>query len=239
MQIGCAGLVTDGSVRDTNALLNYGFPVYSHSTTANQGPAAMQPWAVNEVINVGGVSVRPGDFIIGDQDGVVVVPQKIAPDVLRIAEEREEVEDVIKEALIVNPGSPGRFYPFRKPGASIHARQHMLVNTRSSPFSPLLAAIAYTLSFPLRLGLHTLCFFLCGLAALNLVSSAEPLRYIVWGWSHFISSSTATLLQRDLTSSTPPHTHTQSTPNIPLHPPLVLVCRVGGQSAKAAHLDSC
>lgn len=115
MQRGCAGLVTDGSVRDTNALLSYGFPVYSHSTTANQGPAAMQPWAVNEVINVGGVAVRPGDFIVGDQDGVVVVPQKIAPDVLRIAQEREEVEDVIKEALIVNPGSPGRYYPFRKP----------------------------------------------------------------------------------------------------------------------------
>jgi regulator of RNase E activity RraA len=54
-QRGVAGLVTDGSVRDTSALRSYGFPVYSHSTTCKQGPAVMQPWAVNEVINCGGV----------------------------------------------------------------------------------------------------------------------------------------------------------------------------------------
>lgn len=50
------GLVTDGSVRDTNELLGYGFPVFSFSTTANQGPAAMQPWAVNDVIACGTTS---------------------------------------------------------------------------------------------------------------------------------------------------------------------------------------
>ena len=87
----------------------------SFSTTANQGPAKMQPWAVGEVVNVGGVSVRPGDYIIGDQDGVVVVPEAVSADVLKIATEREAIEDVIKQELIDNPGPPGLYYPFKPP----------------------------------------------------------------------------------------------------------------------------
>ena len=89
------GLVTDGSVRDTAELKDYGFPVFAHSSTAKQGPAVMQPWAVNEVISCGGVVVRPGDAIFGDDDGVVVVPAVMAERVLEIAAAREEVEQVI------------------------------------------------------------------------------------------------------------------------------------------------
>ena len=49
-----AGLVTDGSVRDSGVLRTYGFPIYCHSTTAKQGPAVHWPWGVNEVIACGG-----------------------------------------------------------------------------------------------------------------------------------------------------------------------------------------
>ena len=66
------GLVTDGAVRDTASLKDYGFPVYSAAATAKQGPAEFWPWEVNEAIQCGGVLVRPGDAIIGDDDGVVV-----------------------------------------------------------------------------------------------------------------------------------------------------------------------
>ena len=52
------GIVTEGSVRDTAELKDYGLQVFSFSTTAKQGPAVMQPWGVNEVISCGGVSVR-------------------------------------------------------------------------------------------------------------------------------------------------------------------------------------
>ncbi len=106
------GLVTDGSVRDTEMLKQYGFPVFSFSTTAKQGPAVMQPWGVNEVITCGGIVVRPGDAIVGDDDGVVVVPAAMADEVLRVAAEREAVEHVIKTELERNPGSPGKYYPF-------------------------------------------------------------------------------------------------------------------------------
>lgn len=106
------GLVTDGSVRDTKELKEYGFPVSAWSSTAKQGPGIMQPWGVNEVISCGGVVVRPGDAVIGDDDGVVVVPAAKAERVLEIAAEREAVEHVIKKELEKNPGSPGKYYPF-------------------------------------------------------------------------------------------------------------------------------
>jgi len=106
------GLVTDGSVRDTDEIINYGFPCFSHSTTARQGPAAMQPWECNGVVSLSGTTVRPGDAIIGDDDGVVVVPAKVADKVYSIAHGREVIEEIIKEELINNPGPPGRFYPF-------------------------------------------------------------------------------------------------------------------------------
>lgn len=109
-QIG--GLVTDGSVRDTDEIINYGFPCFSYSTTARQGPAAMQPWECDGVISVSGVTVRPGDAIVGDQDGVVCVPAKVAEKVYNIAHGREQIEHIVKEELMKNPGPPGKYYPF-------------------------------------------------------------------------------------------------------------------------------
>ena len=106
------GLVTDGSVRDTDEILGYGFPTYCVSSTAKQGPQTMQPWECNGVLNVGGVVVRPGDIIVGDQDGVVVVPAAVATTVEKIARGREEIEVIVKEELTKNPGPPGKFYPF-------------------------------------------------------------------------------------------------------------------------------
>ena len=106
------GLVTDGSVRDSVSLLEYGFPVYSYSTTAKQGPADFWPWQVNDAIQCGGVLVRPGDGVVGDDDGAVVVPRAMVNDVIRVAEERHAVEEVVKEQLAIEDVSPGKYYPF-------------------------------------------------------------------------------------------------------------------------------
>ena len=106
------GLVTDGAVRDTGSLKDYGFPVYSAAATAKQGPAEFWPWEVNEAIQCGGVLVRPGDAIIGDDDGVVVIASSMVDEVIRIAHEREEVEEVIKAQLEIEKCSPGKYYPF-------------------------------------------------------------------------------------------------------------------------------
>ena len=112
MQRKVGGLVTDGGVRDSVVLKEYGFPVFSASTTAKQGPADFWPWQVNDAIQCGGVLVRPGDAIVGDDDGVVVVPKSEIEDVIRIAHQREEVEEVIKQQLEIEECSPGKYYRF-------------------------------------------------------------------------------------------------------------------------------
>lgn len=106
------GLVTDGAIRDSNVVKGYGFPVYSAAITSKQGPGEFWPWQVNDAIQCGGVLVRPGDAIVGDDDGVVVVPQAIVEDVIRIAREREEVEEIVKAQLEMEQCSPGKYYPF-------------------------------------------------------------------------------------------------------------------------------
>ena len=112
MQRQVGGLVTDGAVRDSVTLKEYGFPVYSASSTAKQGPAEFWPWQVNDAIQCGGVLVRPGDAIVGDDDGAVVVPRAVVDEVIAIAREREEVEEVIKAQLEIEQCSPGKYYPF-------------------------------------------------------------------------------------------------------------------------------
>ena len=111
-QLGAGGLVTDGGVRDSISLKEYGFPVYSASLTAKQGPAEFWPWQVNDAIQCGGVLVRPGDVLVGDDDGVVVVPNSIVDEVIEIAHRREEVEEVVKAQLEIEQCSPGKYYPF-------------------------------------------------------------------------------------------------------------------------------
>ena len=109
-QLKAGGLVTDGSVRDTTELKDYGFPVFAYSSTAKQGPAVMQPWGVNEVISCGGVVVRPGDVIVGDDDGVVVVPERVAEEVIDWAEDHEQVEEQIKDLIEREGVAPGKYY---------------------------------------------------------------------------------------------------------------------------------
>ena len=112
MQRKAGGLVTDGAARDSNTLKGYGFPVYAANTTAKQGPAEFWPWQVNDAIQCGGILVRPGDAVVGDDDGAVVVPAAAVDEVISIAHEREEVEEVIKAQLEIEQCSPGKYYPF-------------------------------------------------------------------------------------------------------------------------------
>jgi len=111
-QRNAAGLVTDGSVRDSNALIEYGFPIYSASTTSKQGPGECWPWQVNDAIQCGGTLVRPGDAVVGDDDGVIIVPSQIVEEIVVIAKQREFVEEIVKCQLEKENCSPGKYYPF-------------------------------------------------------------------------------------------------------------------------------
>ena len=89
---GIAGFVVDGLIRDLPAILRLGdFPVYARGVTPI-GPLHRGPGEVNYPISVGGIVVNPGDVIVGDLNGVVVVPRDIAPDLLNRLNERSAAE---------------------------------------------------------------------------------------------------------------------------------------------------
>ncbi|MBL0387828.1 RraA family protein [Tumebacillus sp. ITR2] len=90
--LGIAGLVVDGAIRDVRGCKALNFPVFCKGTTvAACGKAGMGE--LNVPISCGGVSVCPGDLIVGDADGVVVIPQAIENEVLEKALERLKFDE--------------------------------------------------------------------------------------------------------------------------------------------------
>lgn len=79
-----AGLVLDGPIRDIDVISQMDFPIYATGTTPG-GPFKEGPGEVNVPIACGGIHVSPGDIIIGDSDGVIVVPRNDASTILEAA----------------------------------------------------------------------------------------------------------------------------------------------------------
>ncbi len=107
---GAAGIVTDGGVRDLDAVTALGLPTY-HS---GAHPAVLGrrhvPWAVDETIACGGTAVQPGDIIVGDADGVLVIPPALLDELLDDAIEQERQEAFIAEQ-VSNDESVDGLYP--------------------------------------------------------------------------------------------------------------------------------
>lgn len=95
---GIVGLVIDGAVRDTEAYGKHGFPVFSRGASVGS-PSKKHGGTINHPIVCGNVVVEPGDIVIGDADGVVVVPKARAREVLDAALERERREAALMERL--------------------------------------------------------------------------------------------------------------------------------------------
>ncbi|BCB75990.1 4-carboxy-4-hydroxy-2-oxoadipate aldolase/oxaloacetate decarboxylase [Phytohabitans flavus] len=89
---GVAGLVIDGGCRDTAALRGMGFPVWSAGVSVH-GTVKQTAQSVNEPVVAGGVLVSPGDYVLADDDGVVVVPASRIDAVLDAAEARRDKEE--------------------------------------------------------------------------------------------------------------------------------------------------
>ncbi len=98
MARGAAGLVVSCTVRDSREIIRMGFPVFSAGLCV-RGTAKATLGTINHPICIGGEIVRPGDLIVGDADGVVVVPLEEAPDILRLAEERTAKEAAVMDRL--------------------------------------------------------------------------------------------------------------------------------------------
>jgi 4-hydroxy-4-methyl-2-oxoglutarate aldolase len=90
---GLEGAVLDGGVRDVEEIeRDFGFPVFARSICPATTVGRFKTVAANEPISVGGITVNPGDLIVGDRDGVIVVPFGLVGKVLKAAQEIEERE---------------------------------------------------------------------------------------------------------------------------------------------------
>lgn len=97
---GAAGCLTDGLVRDVRRIRELGFPLFHGGIGPLDTRGRAEMMAVDEAVEVGGARVEPGDFIFGDADGVVIVPQRMAEEVVKLALAKIEAEDTTREELL-------------------------------------------------------------------------------------------------------------------------------------------
>jgi len=102
--IGIAGVILDAAVRDSEEIRALGIPVYSTGTNPN-GPTKFVPGRVNHPISVGGAAVSPGDLIVADADGVVVLEREKARAMLplaakKLADETARIEAIKKRSAL-------------------------------------------------------------------------------------------------------------------------------------------
>lgn len=98
MQVGIAGLVINGCVRDANLIIELGFPVFCRGLSI-KGTGKFQPGRINVPITIGDTLIHPGDYIVGDRDGVAVIPAGELEQILSRSLAREEKEAGQRKAI--------------------------------------------------------------------------------------------------------------------------------------------
>lgn len=100
--LGIQGIVVDGVIRDIVGIKALDFPVFCKGTTV-AASAKSGGGKVQVPISCGGVSVHPGDLIVGDADGVVVIPQEKEEEILKKAKEKLEKDEKREQQVAGNP----------------------------------------------------------------------------------------------------------------------------------------
>ena len=111
MTRGAAGLVSDGPLRDSGTIAQMDFPVYCAGGSAPLNLIQHHATDMNVPIGCGGVAVYPGDVIVGDEEGVVVIPRHLADEVATDADEQEKLEIFILERIQGGARLPGTYPP--------------------------------------------------------------------------------------------------------------------------------
>lgn len=96
--LGLNGIIVDGYIRDREGFSQMGYPVFSRGFK-QRSPSKIQEGEINSVVTFGGIEVHPGDLIVGDADGVTVVPRSRIIEVLEAAEKKEAYEEKRRETI--------------------------------------------------------------------------------------------------------------------------------------------
>lgn len=122
---GGSGLVVDGAVRDLPFIKKLSMPVFVRGLHDAPGPRAIWPADLNVPIQCGGVLVTPGDIIVADDDGVVVVPRGKLRQVVEMGLEEEALEAFVRNKMRAEGVPIGEFYPpTEKTKRALLASQH-------------------------------------------------------------------------------------------------------------------
>lgn len=105
------GLVCDGGIRDMHTVQHYGVGLWGYDKTSSLGTRIGTPYSTNDAINCDGVLVKPGDYIVADDDGVVCIPRGVAKDIAQKAIEYDDLEEWIRQRLDEENLTPGKYYP--------------------------------------------------------------------------------------------------------------------------------
>ena len=108
---GAAGIITDGGMRDYDAVAAIGIPVYSNGAHPAVLGRKHVPWDLDVTIACGGTTVQPGDILVGDGDGVIVVPPALAEEVVDAALEQEDEDAWVAEQVAAGNPVNGLFPP--------------------------------------------------------------------------------------------------------------------------------
>jgi 2-keto-4-pentenoate hydratase/2-oxohepta-3-ene-1,7-dioic acid hydratase in catechol pathway/regulator of RNase E activity RraA len=106
-----AGVVTDGAVRDSAAVAEVGLPTFAQAKHPSVLGRRHVPWEVDTAITCGGAAVQPGDILVGDDDGVVVIPLHLLDAVVRAAAEQEALDAWVAERVSEGHQVDGLFPP--------------------------------------------------------------------------------------------------------------------------------
>jgi regulator of RNase E activity RraA/2-keto-4-pentenoate hydratase/2-oxohepta-3-ene-1,7-dioic acid hydratase in catechol pathway len=107
---GAAGIVTDGAIRDAARLAELDIPAYHAAVHPAVLGRRHVPWESGVTVACAGVTVQPGDLVIGDDDGVVVLPPGQAPEILAAAREQERQEEFVA-AMVASGAELDGLYP--------------------------------------------------------------------------------------------------------------------------------
>ena len=111
MKRGVAGVVTDGGFRDSPDIAKLGFPAYHHRPSAPTNLTLHQAIGINVPIGCGDAPVFPGDVIVGDAEGVIVIPAHMADEVAAEATEMTVFEDFVQEQVLEGRSILGLYPP--------------------------------------------------------------------------------------------------------------------------------
>ena len=120
MKLGCAGVVTDGGFRDSPEIAALDMPSYHARPSAPTNLTKHHAVAINDPIACGGVSVFPGDVVVGDNEGVVCIPAHLADEVADEAAEMTVFEDFVLEQVQQGSTIIGLYPPTREESRELY-----------------------------------------------------------------------------------------------------------------------